>query len=104
MAGVVTVEIAGHRYPIRSSLDPAYVVELATYVDRKIRAASDTAPASDTLGLTVLAALNIADDYFRARGQGSSSQDQLNERALQLEHLVDEVLAQVAVPKAINAS
>ena len=66
MAGVVTVEIAGQRYPIRSGLDAAYVVELAAYVDQKMRAAADTAPASDTLGLAVLVALNIADEYFRA--------------------------------------
>ena len=37
--GVVTVEIAGQRYPIRSGLDPAYVAELAAYVDKKMRAA-----------------------------------------------------------------
>jgi hypothetical protein len=29
MSGVVTVEIGGQRYPIRSGLDPAYVGELA---------------------------------------------------------------------------
>ena len=35
MSGVVTVEIAGQRYPIRSGLDPTYVGELAAYVDKK---------------------------------------------------------------------
>ena len=32
-----------------------------------MRAASDTAPASDMLGLAVLVALNLADECFRAR-------------------------------------
>ena len=92
MNSVVTVEIAGQRYPIRSGLDAAYVVELAAYVDKKVRAASEAAPATDMLGLAVLVALNLADEYFRACQQESSSHGQLNERALRLEQLLDEVL------------
>ena len=33
---VVTVEIQGLRYPIRSALDEQYIVELAGYVDAKM--------------------------------------------------------------------
>ena len=92
MAGVVTVEIGGQRYPIRSSLDPAYVIELAGYVDQKMRAAAESAPATDMLGLAVLVALNLADESFRARKQESSSHGELHERALRLEQLVDQAL------------
>ena len=95
MTRVVTVEIGGQQYPIRSALDERYVTELAAYVDRKMRAASDSAPASDLLGLAVLVALNIADEYFRARARQSEAQDEINERAMRLERYVDEVLAQV---------
>jgi cell division protein ZapA len=102
MPGVVTVEIAGQRYPIRSTLDPAYVVELAAYVDKKMRAASDAAPATDMLGLAVLVALNLADEFFRASQQKSTAHGALNERALRLEQIVDDVLAQVSVGKAVN--
>ena len=90
--GVVTVEIAGQRYPIRSGLDPAYVAELAAYVDQKMRAASEAAPTTDMLGLAVLVALNLADEYFRARQQQSSSDGELNDRALRLERLLDDIL------------
>jgi cell division protein ZapA len=103
MAQVINVEIAGQAYPIRSTLDPKYVAELAAYVDEKMRAASDAAPASDLLGLAVLVALNIADEYFRARDQQSSASGELNARALRLERLVDDVLSQVTAPKAVNA-
>ena len=92
--GVVTVEIAGQRYPIRSGLDAAYVAELAGYVDKKIRAAAETAPSTDTLGLAVLVALNLADEYFRARQHESSTNGELHERALRLEQLVDQALSQ----------
>jgi cell division protein ZapA len=92
--GVVTVEIAGQRYPIRSGLDAAYVAELAGYVDKKMRAAAETAPSTDTLGLAVLVALNLADEYFRARQHESSTNGELHERALRLEQLVDRALSQ----------
>ena len=95
MSRVVTVEIAGQPYPIRSALEERYVAELAAYVDRKMRAASDAAPASDMMGLAVLVALNIADEYFRARAQQSEAHGELNERAMRLERFVDEALAQV---------
>lgn len=96
MSRVISVEIAGQRYPIRSALDERYVAELAAYVERKMHIASDSAPSSDTLGLAILVALNIADEYFRARDTQSAAHGRLNERALRLEQLVDDVLAQVA--------
>ena len=92
MNSVVTVEIAGQRYPIRSGLDARYIAELAAYVDQKMRDASDSAPTTDMLGLALLVALNIADEYFRASQQQSSANGELNERALRLEQLVDEAL------------
>jgi cell division protein ZapA len=97
MSSVITVEIAGQRYPIRSSLDERYVTELAAYVDQKMRTAADSAPASDMLGLAVLVALNIADEFFRERNQQhTAASGDLNERAMRLERIVDAALAQVA--------
>jgi cell division protein ZapA len=103
MSRVVTVEIAGQRYPIRSALDERYVTELAAYVDQKMRAASQAAPTSDMLGVAVLVALNIADEYFRAREKQSSVTGDLNERAMRLERLVDDVLAQTMAPRVASA-
>ena len=93
---IVSVEIAGQRYPIRSSLDVAYVTELAAYVDEKMKAAAQAAPTSDTLGLALLVALNIADECFRARQQQTSADGDLQERALRLEQLVDQALSQAS--------
>jgi cell division protein ZapA len=104
MTQVVTIEIAGQQYPIRSTLDPAYVAELAAYVDQKMRTASEAAPTSDLLGLAVLVALNIADEYFRARDHHSTASIELNARALRLEQLVDDAISQVTATKAVSAS
>src|SRR5688500_17619103 len=64
---VVSVEIRGQRYPIRSTLDANYVNSLASYVDERMRAASESTPSGDSLRLAVLAALNIADELFRCQ-------------------------------------
>ena len=86
---VVTVEIHGQQYPIRSGLDPAYVAELAAYVDEKMHLASRESPAGDTLKLAVLAALNIADEYFRILDDERRQNDQVANRAAALERMVD---------------
>jgi len=89
---VVIVDIAGQQYPIRSTLDEAYVAALAAYVEQKMRVASDAAPASDSVEIAILVALNITDELFRLRDQESSVRGELNDRALRLERMVDDVL------------
>lgn len=89
---VVPVEILGQRYPIRSALDEAYVAELASYVDSKIRSAAQATPTSDMVRVAVLAALNIADEYFRARDAERDWQHLLTARVVSLERLLDDAL------------
>jgi cell division protein ZapA len=91
--GLVPVQILGQRYPIRSALDPRYVQELANYVDEKMRAVADQAAPGDSLRLAVVAALNIADEAFRARGADDGRRQDLAERLTELERLLDQALA-----------
>ena len=97
---LVTVEISGQRYPIRTTLDAAYVGELAAYVQRKMELAARESPAGDTLKIAVLAALNIADECFRAREEGSAQQSGVAARALALEAILDLALANGGEPLA----
>lgn len=86
---VVTVEIHGQEYPIRSGLDPAYVAELASFVDAKMRLASRETTSGDTLKVAVLAALNIADECFRIKADDRRRRDSLATRAEELERMLD---------------
>lgn len=90
---VVPVSINGQRYPVRSDLDPAYVARLASYVDERMRAASESVPNGDPMRLAVLAALNIADELFRCRAGSTARDGELAERAGELERLLDRVLS-----------
>jgi cell division protein ZapA len=89
---VIPVEIAGQRYPIRSTLDDQYVARLAIYVDEKMRAAAASTATGDTLRLAVLAALNIADELFRCREANRDCNGEIAQRAGELERLLDRVL------------
>ena len=90
---VVPVVIQGLRYPVRSSLDPVYVAELAAYVDEKMRLASEANDTTDFLRVAVLAALNLADEVFRHRAEREDRSAVLATRAGELERLLDQVLA-----------
>ncbi|MBA2257997.1 MAG: cell division protein ZapA [Acidobacteria bacterium] len=96
---IIHVEIHGQQYPIRSGLDPAYVAELAAYVDTKMRLASRETTAGDTLKIAVLAALNIADECFRAQHDDQERRDHLTNRAGELERMLDLALG-FDLPKA----
>tara|TARA_B100000029_G_scaffold24294_1_gene23940 strand:+ start:492 stop:794 length:303 start_codon:yes stop_codon:yes gene_type:complete len=91
-ARIVTVEIMGQRYPIKSSLDIEYITELASYVDQKIQSAGEHSTGGDAVRIAVLAALNIADEYFRSRDSESSLGDSLHERTNEIEAMIDRVL------------
>lgn len=93
---IVTVEIHGQRYPIKSGLDAAYVADLAAYVDEKMRLALKECPSGDTLKVAVLAALNIADEYFRVCDDVHEGQHGFAARARELERMLDLVLASEA--------
>jgi len=100
---LVTVEINGQRYPIRTTLDAAYVAELATYVQNKMELAVRESPAGDTLKIAVLAALNIADEYFRAREEGSVQRSSLTVRARELERMLDLALSDESLARAAGS-
>ena len=99
---VVTVEIGGQQYPIRSALDPTYVAELAAYVDEKMRTDIHRRikRTAEGLGVAILVALNIADELFRALAQQSKV---LNQRALKLEQMLDDVLSQPDAARGGNS-
>ena len=89
---VVQIEVHGQIYPIRTSLDPKYVQDLAAFVEQRMKLAADSAPSSDGMGLAILAALNITDEYFRARAALANDTGTLAARTQELERIVDQAL------------
>ena len=89
---VVQIEVHGQKYPIRTELDAGYVQELADFVEARMALASKSSPSSDAVGLAILTALNITDEYFRARSALLNSSGTLTARTEALEKIVDQAL------------
>ena len=90
---VVHIEVHGQTYPIRTELDQRYVEELAQFVEARMALALRSSPSSDAVGLAILTALNITDEYFRARTALSNNSGTVIARAEELERIVDQALA-----------
>jgi cell division protein ZapA len=77
MDKVVEIEIYGQTYRIRvkGEEDEKYISHLTSYVDQKMREVAVKSKSVDVLKVAVLAALNIADEYFLCQ----KNLDQLNE-------------------------
>ena len=97
---VVHVDIQGQRYAIKSELDPKYVNDIAAFVDQKMERVGRELSTADSVRLAVMAALNIADELFRARQDTSGAATQILARAAEIERLVDAALDE-ATPAAL---
>jgi len=61
------VEIYGQTYSVRGEGDPEYFMELARFVDSRMRDVSSQVATIDPMKIAILAALNIADEFSRYR-------------------------------------
>ena len=89
--GSVRVEIFDQVYNLRGS-DANYIVQLAEYVDGKMRAVSQQTATVDSVRLAVLAALNIADEYHLLKRRIESPSLESRQRTSQLASALDEIL------------
>jgi len=93
-SGPTAVTIFGRTYRLRGAGDPAYLEELASIVDGKMREVAELTGTADSLKVAILASLNIADEYSSAKGRRSTSRDADGERRLaRMVTLLDEALA-----------
>jgi cell division protein ZapA len=80
-SSLVHVEIFGQSYAVRAGTDHGYVERLAGYVDGQMQEIGRTSGAVDSVRIAVLAALNIADECFRLRGQLEEAEKVVQARA-----------------------
>ena len=91
---MIPVEIFGETYNVRGDEDGEYLRDLARYVDAKMKSITNTGAAGNPLKIAILAALNIADEYFKLQGEHEDSRALLAEQADELSGVLDEVLGE----------
>jgi len=88
---VVQVQIFGHTYTIRGEANQEYILEVAAYVDRKMREITEKLPVASLSKVAILASLNIADELYKERAQRDLQQEQLESRAARLNAVLDDL-------------
>lgn len=92
-AAAVQVEIFGQTYSVRAAGDPAYIKELANFVDQKMREVSEHAPTVDSAKIAILSALNISDEFYQFRTKSlEGDPGRFATRATRLVEKLDEIL------------
>ncbi len=91
-SSLVPVVIMGQTYKVRAEEDVAYIEELARFVDTKMRTIADATGTSESLKVAILAALNIADELFKAEERERLSDEDLAVRVDELVKTLDKSL------------
>ena len=86
------VDIYGQSYNLRGDGDPAYVHELAAYVDTKMTQIAESSLTVDSLKVAILAALNIADEYHQMKREVEKQRMDIAVRAAEWERMLDGAL------------
>jgi len=84
---VIEIEIFDQKFRIKvkGAEDEKYVSHLTSYVDKKMRKVALKSKSNDTVKIAVLAALNIADEFFLSQ----KKLDKLNEAIGQMEKEIE---------------
>ena len=88
----IRVEIYNQTYSIRSDGDNDYILELAEYVDRKMREISSGTLTVDSLKVAILAALHIADEYYQLKHLRPKPTHNWHSRSAECAEMLDRVL------------
>jgi cell division protein ZapA len=81
MTNTVEVEVAGHKFQLRTSADEDYVQQIAAYVEEKIHLLEKKNTVAQTHRIALLAALNLAEELFRERDARVRLREKAKERS-----------------------
>jgi cell division protein ZapA len=90
---VVTVQIAGEEYTIRTPASADYTRDCAAHVDRTIQEILSAGPFMQVQKAGILAALAVTDQLFQARREAEELRAELDRLAVRLRTDVDARLA-----------
>jgi cell division protein ZapA len=88
----IRVEIYNQTYNIRSDGDTEYIIQLAEFVDSRMREISSGTLTVDSLKVAILAALHIADELHRLKHLHEQADSQLATRSSECAEMLDKLL------------
>ena len=85
----LAVTIAGQNIRVKSDGDDVYLQTLARYVEKKIQDISRQTRTVTTQRVALLAAMDIADEFFRAREMARGFRREVRERSQRMLDLLE---------------
>lgn len=93
--GEVEVSILGKKVVLASDADHNYIKEVADFVNERFESAKSKVPSGTApLMIAILGAVDIADEYFKARGQRRFLKEELEKRVDNLIKYIDDKVAE----------
>jgi len=89
----VQVEIFGQVYAVKGKDDPAYIRELAAYIDAKMKEVQKGTGTVDPLRVAILTALTITDELYRLRERNEAVEKMSNTASRRLLDLTEKAVA-----------
>jgi cell division protein ZapA len=103
-ANRVKVTIFGQTYTINGDAPRDYIFQLAEYLNGKMEEVSINTATTNPTQVAILAALNVADEYFQLKNLKSGLDDEVSRRAMALISMLDEGLIGDVFSKASPTS
>jgi len=86
----VRITIFGEEYTIRGKVDPALIKRVSDLVDHKMKeVAANTPPHTSEKRIAILAAMNLAGDFLKAREDYQSVVDEVQSKSQLLINEID---------------
>ena len=95
MKNQVRVEILGREYTIRSDEGEERVRKIAEYVDEKLKKISESTRTTSTLNAAILAAMDIANEYFEAQEGRTNLHQRMEEIEKKSGRLIEMINARI---------
>jgi cell division protein ZapA len=100
----VKVTIFGQVYTINGEAPRDYIHQIAEYLDGKMEEVRTTSAITNPTQVAILAALNVADEYFQLKNLKSGVDSEVERRAMALISMLDEGLIGDVFSKAAPAA
>ena len=92
MTATVKIKIQNREFAVKGSDDKEQILHVAAYVDQKLKELGDSAKGLSEDKKAILAALDIAGDYFQLLKEKEDLLAEINDRSKRLIQNVDLVL------------
>jgi len=92
----VKISVGGEEYSVKGDTDSQTILQIADFVNRRIAEIFQKTPHQSNHRVTVLAALNIAEELFREKQANDRQVQEFESRASKLLEWLDHKLTEVS--------